>query len=334
MCSIYDVAEKVGVSATTVSRALHGKSCSEETRRRVMRVVDELGYVPDARAAALKFGTNMCIGLVVPDIANPVYPVAIKAVHDCARERGYHMILGNTYGRADEEMEFLQLMGREKVAGLIVATSEGEDDRCCNPYIESLIKAGTKVVLAGRAKAGLSADLVMVDNEEGAYKANAYLLRTGRRSIAFISGRRDLTATEGRLAGYVRALEEQGLQPDDRLMSFDGGDRESGYNQMRNMLDRGEHLDAVFCGNDLLAVGAMEAIKEHGLAIPKDMAVVGFDDIELASLVSPKLTTVSQPQARLATMACNLLLDRVENVVVGGPKDLIVKPELVVRESA
>ena len=334
MSSIYDVAEMAGVSATTVSRVVHNKSCSAKSSRKVRQAIEQLGYIPDARASALKHGINRSIGVIVPDIANPVYPVAVKAIHDCAKDRGYHMILGNTYGSVEEEIELLQLMARERVAGLIIATSEGEDDQCCDPYISALIGTGTKVVIAGRARGDLQADLANVDNEDGGYKANSYLLRIGRRRIAIVAGPRQLVGTEGRLAGYLRALKEYGIQPDERLMSFFGWTAESGRNQVQEMLERGAMPDAVFCCNDLLAVGAMEAIKEQHLSIPDDIAVVGFDNIDIASMVTPKLTTVAQPQARLAAMTCSLLLDRVENRVVGEPKELRLKPELVIRESA
>jgi LacI family transcriptional regulator len=334
MTSIYDIAKKAGVSATTVSRVLNNKSCSLKTSQKVMRVVAEMGYVPDARASCLKAGNNKCIGVIIPDIANPIYPLAVKTIHDIAKEKGYYLILGITYGKLDEEIEILNMMTQQRVSGLIIATSEGEDDRQCNPHIISLMKSGTKIVLAGRAKYDLDIDMITVDNEEGAYKATNYLLRTGRRRIGIISGPREIGGSEGRLKGYLLALKEAGIKSDEKIMSFYGWNRESGYNQMRVLLEQDQKVDAVFCCNDLLAIGAIEAINEKKLSVPGDIAVVGFDDIELASLVTPKLTTVVQPQVKLAKMVCNLLIDRMENRITGAPIELVVKPEFVIRESA
>jgi LacI family transcriptional regulator len=332
--SIYDIARKTGLSASTVSRVLNNKSCSPEASEKVMRAASEMDYVPDARASSLKAGVNKCIGVIIPDIANPIYPPAVKTIHDLAKEKGYYMALGNTYGKMDEEMEILRRMAKERVGGIIIATSEGEDDRLCNPYISSMMISGTKVVLAGRIRHGLQADFITVDNTEGAYKATSYLVRIGRRRIGFMSGPRDVGGSEGRREGYLNALKESGINADESIMSFLGWDRASGYNQMRSMLDQRLELDAIFCCNDLLAIGAIEALKERNISVPGDIAIVGFDDIELSSLVTPKLTTVVQPQVKLATMACNLLMDRMENRISGPPVEVVVKPEFVIRESA
>jgi len=334
MVSIHDIAKEVGVSATTVSRVVNNKSASTKTRARVLKAIKRSGYVPNARAVSLKNGSNKSIGIIIPDISNPVYPIAVKVIHDIAKERGYYLILGNTYGRVDEERELLQMMARERVAGLILSICEGEDDTACNADLKEMQKSGVAVILTGREKGDLGVDEITVDNEKGACRATQYLMKTGRKRIAFLAGRRGLLATEGRLAGYRQALSEKGLKCDGLVSATEEWTRESGRKQMEKFLQDGQRLDAVFCGNDLLAIGAMEAVKKSGRTVPDDIAIVGFDDIELASLVTPQLTTVRQPLDKVASLACSLILDRIEGKEQGGPKEILIEPELIVRESA
>ena len=334
MVSICDIAREAEVSVTTVSRVLANKSASIETRRKVLRAVEKFGYVPDARASSLKSRKTKSVGLIIPDISNPVYPVTVKVTHDIAKVRGYHLILGNTYGRLDEEMEILKMMLRERVAGLILGICEGEDDTSCNSYLNKIINSGVSVVLTGRNRNGLQVDEITTDNKKGAYKATNYLLKIGRKRIGFMAGRRGLLATDARLAGYLQAFSEKRVGQNEKLLSFGDWTRVSGQKQMRSLLNSGEKPDAVFCANDLLAIGAMETIKKAGLKIPDDIAVVGFDDIELSSLVQPRLTTVNQPQEKIAEIACNLLLDRIERNESEEPKEILLEPELIIRESA
>ncbi|NCO34745.1 MAG: LacI family transcriptional regulator [Armatimonadetes bacterium] len=336
MVSIYDIAKETGVTATTVSRVLNHKCASTQTRVKVLQAVEKLGYIPNARASSLKSKTINSIAVIVPDIANPIYPVAVKAIHDVAKERGYYLILGNTYGRADEERVTLEMMARERVAGLIMGTSEAEaeDDDSCFTFLKDMINTGVHLVFSGRETRGLPIDVITVDNVKGTHKATSYLLRIGRKRVAFLAGASGLYATENRFLGYKQALSEKGLQLDGELLSFDEWSRASGQKQMQELLNKAKPPDAVVCGNDLLAIGAMEAIENAGLAVPDDVAIAGFDNIELASLVRPRLTTVHQPQERIGGLACNLLLDRIEGKETGEPKEILIEPELVIRESA
>lgn len=333
MISIRDIARESGVSIATVSRVLNNKSASAKTKRKVINVVQKLGYIPNARAADLKNKKTKSIGIIIPNITNPVYPVGVQTIYDTARQRGYHLILGNNYNRVDEELKNLQMMARERVAGLILGTCEVDDSEC-DPYINNMLELGICVVFAGRNQNDLKVDEVMVDGTQGVYKAVCYLLKIGRKKIAFIAGNRGTLSTESRLAGYLKALSERGVVQDEKLLSFGGWTKESGQKQMEKLLNSGEKIDAVFCGNDLLAIGSIQAIEKVGLKVPDDIGVVGFDDIELASLVRPKLTTVSQPQEKIASIVCNLLLDRIEGKEKGDPKEILIEPELIIRESA
>ena len=318
----------------TVSRVLNGKSASAKTRVNVERVVRKYGYVPNTHAASLKNKKSSTIGVIIPDIANPVYPTGVRTMHDLLKTAGYHLILGITYGKAEDQIEALQMMRRERVAGLLLGTCEEEEHPDCDELIGEMIESGVPVVLTGRNRGGLKADQVTLDNVSGAWKATDYLLRTGRRRIAFIAGQKEVLAAQQRFEGYKKAFKAHKMEVDDRLVLFGEWTRASGRVQMEKILKSAVPCDAIFAGNDLLALGAMEALTAAGLEIPKDVAVAGFDDIELAGLVRPRLTTVAQPLEKIAATACRLLLDRISGREKGEPKEILFEPELIVRETA
>jgi len=318
----------------TVSRVLNNKSASAKTRVKVERAARKYGYVLNTRAASLKSKKTCAIGVIITDIANPVSPPGLRTMHDLLKAAGYHLILGITYGKAEEQIEVLQMMRRERVAGLLLGTCEEEEHPDCDELIGEMIRSGVPVVLTGRNRGGLNADQVTLDNVSGAWKATDYLLRTGRKRGAFIAGQKKVLAAQQRLEGYKKALIAHKLEIDDRLISFGEWTRASGRAQMEKILKSAVPCDAIFAGNDLLALGAMEALTAAGLEIPKNMAVAGFDDIELASLVRPRLTTIALPQEKVASAACGLLLDRISGKEKGEPKEILFEPELIVRETA
>ncbi|MBU0716028.1 MAG: LacI family transcriptional regulator [Verrucomicrobia bacterium] len=334
MTTIYDIAREAGTSAMTVSRVLNGKSTSATARAKVERVVRKYGYVLNTRAANLKSNKSLAIGVIIADITNPVYPTAVRTMHDLLKTAGYHLILGITYGKAEEQIEVLHMMQRERVAGLLLGTCEEKEHPECDTLIGAMIRSGVPVVLTGRNRCGLNADQVTLDNVAGAWKAVDYLIRIGRKRIAFIAGQKEILAAQQRLAGYKKALQRHQIEPDEYLTSFGEWTRASGRVQMEKLLKSGVKCDAVFAGNDLLALGAMEALAAAGVEIPKDMAVVGFDDIELAGLVKPRLTTVAQSSEKITAAACQLLLDRISGQEKGEPKEILFEPELIVRETA
>ncbi len=333
MVTIHDIARKADVSTATVSRVLNGKSSSEKTRGKVLKIVKELNYFPSAFASGLRAGRHKKLGIVIPDISNPFYPSSIKTFYDTAKHRGYNIILGNTCGSVVEELEVLSLMSRERVSGLMLETCEGEEDRECYPVLKDMIAQGLYLVLLGKQRNGLNADMISVDNLSGAYKAVNYLLRIGRRKIAFICGAKSGLSGEQRYAGYLKALFEAGIEEEQDMVSFGEWTIESGRFQADDLIAR-RSVDGIFCANDLLAIGVIDAIKKKGMSIPGDIAVVGFDNIHFSCLLSPKLTTIHQPIDRIAADACNLLIDRIEGKYKGAFREVFFEPELVLRESA
>ncbi|MBN1673650.1 MAG: LacI family DNA-binding transcriptional regulator [Kiritimatiellae bacterium] len=332
--SIHDVAREAGVSAATVSRVLNRGSVSDETRGKVLHSISKLGFIPDARASNLKSRRQSSIGLIATDITNPIVPVGVQAIHDFVQDRGYSLQLGISNGRPARELQIMKRMAEGRVAGLILGWSEGETDAACLQYLCEIVRNGIPIVLQGRNTGGVEADQVSVDNAKGVRAAASYLLRTGRGKVAFVAGPRGQFATETRFAGYRDALAAKQAPLREERIVFGDWSRENGRKAMARLLALADPPDGVVCGNDLIAVGAIETLEEQGRAVPRDVAVVGFDDIELASLVRPRLTTVAQPQRRISELTARLLIDRIEGRVSGEPREILIEPDLIVRESA
>lgn len=332
MVTIYDIARKAKVSSATVSRVLNGGCVKPATRDRIIKIIEKEGYIPDSSAIYLKKLKTRKIGLIVPDISNPGYPETVKVIHDFMKGKGYHLILGNTYGNVEEEEDILEMMQRERVAGIIVATCEGEDDTPLYPVFERLIKNKISIVFMGKKKDSLPVDVITVDNFSGAFKMTDYLLRTGRKKIGFIAGNRSLRATEERLKGYIEALRKRNIEVREEIIMCEGEYTiEYGKKWAEKLLKEG--VDAIFCGNDLMAIGAIKKIEEIGKIVPEDISVAGFDDMFLTTLVKPKLTTVHQPLEKIALIGCERLLGRIEGEL-GEYEEILIEPEIIIRESA
>jgi LacI family transcriptional regulator len=330
--TIYDIAKKAGVSSATVSRVLNKGPVKHATKKKILRVIKKENYIPDNRGVYLKKPNTKKVGLIVPDITNPGYPVSVKIIHDLLKSKGYHLILGNTYGEISEEKDILEMMLRERVAGLIVGTCEGEDDTSLYSLFKSLLENNIKIVFMGKKRDGLPIDVLSVDNTKGTYKITLYLLKTGRKKIGFIAGKKNLRATEERLDGYAKALREREISLNPEFVVCDGGyTMESGEKWGKELLKK--DIDAVVCGNDLIAIGVLKAAEKMNIKIPDDISVTGFDDIFLSSLIRPGITTVRQPQ-EIAERGCEILIERIEGRKEGEPEEILFEPEIVIRESA
>jgi len=327
--TIRDVARRAGVSVATVSRVVNHSAhkVSEETRRRVLEAIEELGYQPNDVARGLKKRTSHTIGLIVPDISNPFYPAIARGIEDVANAHGYAVVLCNTYEDLAKEREYLSLLRRRWADGLIFATV-GVNTK----HLRWLRGHRVPVVLVARDVEGVEIDAVLVDNFRGAYLAVRHLIGLGHQRIGFIGGPRSLHVSRERHRGYLHAIADAGIDPDPELHVEGNFRAEGGEEAMRQLLHLQPPLSAVFAANDLMAIGAMNAIKRAGFRIPEDIAVVGFDDITFASLVEPPLTTVAQPKYRMGTIAMTLLLERMEGKE-DGPRKIVLDPELVVRDS-
>lgn len=328
-----DVARRAEVSQALVSYVLNDKhtiSVPEETRRRILEAIDELGYVANTQARSLRTRKTDTIAAIIPDITNPFYPAFARGIQNVAEQRGYNLILSNTDGDPEKERRQLLNLGRGHVDGAILAMWNPPVD-----VVQSLLQFGlTLAALSTYQGRELGIDSASIDNRAAARAAVTYLIGRGYRRIAVISGEHHTPPHRDRLAGYHDALNAAGLTPDPALIQNSRFNEEGGYRAMRNLLLLDPLPEALFAANDLMAIGAMAAIHETGLRIPDDIAVVGFDDIPAARLVTPQLTTIAQFANPLGGRLAEMLFTRLEGRAPEQPQYTLMPYELIIRHSA
>ncbi|HJW84616.1 MAG TPA: LacI family DNA-binding transcriptional regulator [Anaerolineae bacterium] len=328
MSNILEVAEKAGVSPTTVSHVINNtRFVSEATRARVLAAMDELGYRPNALARSLRRGQTHTLGLILPDSANPFFAEVGRMIEDTAFERGYSVVLCNTEGDFNKEHLYIDVLGKKQVDGLIFVASGEQTDS-----LRALLRRKLPVVIVDRDVPGNEVDAVLTDNRQGGHLATRHLISLGHRRIGCIAGPSHLTPSEQRVIGYRSALEEAGIAIDDSLIMRGDFHPESGRVATRDFLRRPDPPTAVFACNDLMALGALRAAAEANRRVPADLAVVGFDDIELASYTIPPLTTIAQPKADMGRLAVHILIERMGDKA-RAPRRELLPTRLVVRGS-
>lgn len=327
----FDVAQRAEVSQATVSQILNPKSTlalSAETRARVANAIAELGYVPNRAAQSLRAKRTFTIACLIPDVTNPFYPAVERGILDVCNRYGYDLLTYNSDGRRDKEDNFLRLIREGRADGVV-----GVFFHVCAKDLGNLLRTGTPVVrLEATAKktGDLPLDNVYVDNVAAAAAATNYLLSKRHRRIAVIG--RETGPHFARLQGYRQALFSRGLT--EAVVRADDFTETGGHSAMKELLTASPRPDAVFAVNDLLAVGALLAAREAGLEVPRDLAIMGFDDIPIARLMSPALTTVAQPKRLLGTRAAELLFERLGDATAGAGRSEELPFELIIRESA
>jgi LacI family transcriptional regulator len=328
-----DVARRAGVSQATVSYVLNNSTSiavPDETRRRIQDAVRELGYIPDRAARSLRTRRTYTIAGMIPDITNPFYPAFERGIQDLADQHGYDLIMYNTDGSAEKERKSLRSVQQGRVDGLIAVLFH-VNARDLFPLLDMNIAVVRLEATPKRAGAA-PLDNLYVDNIAAARRAVAYLIGKGHQRIGMLAGQRG--PGENRVLGYRHALAEHGLRFDQELTRESDFTVAGGSASMRELLALPTRPTAVFAANDLMAMGAMNAIRAAGLRIPQDVAVVGFDNIPAAELVTPALTTVTQFQEQLGRRAARMLLERIEGTAPEGGRCEEMPSELVVRESA
>lgn len=323
--SIKDVAAAAGVSPTTVSHVLSGnRPVNEQTATRVRSVVSRLGYVPASLARGLQAGSTSVIGLLIPDISNTFFAELAKGVEDAAHQLGYGVILCNTEFDSDREDRYLGLIRSRFVDGVVYAAGSPPSRQ----RLDSLV-GQFPIALADEEVEGLEATLITTADHEGGGRLVGEHLRTlGHRRALMLTGPSDLRSSSARSSGFMEAFEGEVVE---RVGDFK---EESGYRLIMEALATG-HLEktAVFAGNDLMAIGALAALREAGLSVPQDVSLAGFDDIRAASLVFPPLTTVHQPAYDVGHTATTQLLKYVARHQVPPSSRHTLPVQLKVRES-
>jgi len=326
--TIDDVAELAGVSYQTVSRVINNRpDVRDTTRERIQKVIDETGYRPSHIARSLATARTATIGLVVPDISNPFFSALARGAEQAASANGYTILLCNTGEDASREIEVLNMLHERYVDGVIVCGLRQEE-----APLQTALSQFQAVVLVNRRLEEISFPAVLVDDLLGGYLATQHLIKMGHTAIGFMAG--PITSYSGikRLQGYEQALAEAGIEPEDDWVQHCFPTVEDGEKAAHLLLDAHPELSALFCYNDLVALGVLRYCAASGRRVPEDLAIAGFDDIMLASVVSPALTTCHVPREKLGTLAVLMLLDCI-NEAVNGCDQVMIKPTLVVRAS-
>jgi len=327
MVKIKDVAAAAGVSTATVSRVLSDHPhVRPELRTRVLSAVAELEYRPNLVARSLRAQKTNAIGLILSDIGNPFFAGISRAVEDTAYEHGFSVLLCNTDENPEREALYLDLMRAEQVAGVILSPTQ----RTMARFAE--LNVAFPVVLVDRSLKNGDADAVLLDNVNAAMELTTHLLEQGYRRIAALLGDTGTTGRE-RQRGYEAALREYGLAPVSALVRHVRPRIETGRAATLELLDSDPACDAILTGNSLLTAGALQAIREQNLTIPRDVALAGFDETIWSSLVEPAITTLAQPTAEIGKTATELLLQRIA-APQRAPRKVILQGTLHVRDSS
>src|SRR5713101_6865448 len=317
--SIREVAKRASVSLGTVSNVLNRPEIvDEETRERVKSAIEEIGFVRNGSARQLRAGTSQHIGLIVLDVANPFFTEVARGVEDLANQAGYVVILCNSDDSVDKENHYLHVLEEQRTQGVLITPVQSDAS-----YLQRFRQRGIAVVLLDRPSRIKDLCSVAVEDVRGGELAAAHLLEQGHERIAFVHGPLSIRQVADRRRGVIRAVKTAGLDVDRAIVDIDA-----------RALSARIRPTAVFCANDLLALGLMRGLIKRGISIPGDMALVGYDDVEFASVLSTPLTSIRQPKYELGRAAAELLLDEANNPTSHQHQHIMYQPELIVRESS
>jgi LacI family transcriptional regulator len=330
MATMNDVARAANVSIATVSHVINGtRFVSAERVDRVNAAMQELGYTPDATARSLRVGRTDTIGLVIPDNSNPFFAALARGIEEAGFEAGYTTILANSNERPDREHRYVSTLVSKRVDGLILSPSRGDH----GTLSRLLQNARIPVVVVDRDAALPNADVVVYDNAGGSYEAARHLIELGHTSIGCVAGPADATTATDRVHGFRRALADAGLPLSDHAVVEADFHFSGGREATARLLATGDRFTALFAANDLMAAGAIRELADRGIAVPRDVSVIGYDDAPLAEMLSPALTTMRQSLDEMAHMAVSLLLSRMSGSDGTPPSRHVLPTSLVVRES-
>ncbi|MFZ5968583.1 MAG: LacI family DNA-binding transcriptional regulator [Bacillota bacterium] len=328
--TIKDIARIAGVSTATVSMVLNGKSdhISDATKEKIFDIAKTHNYVPNTMARSLVTKKTKTIGLVIPDIANPFFPEIARGAEDKASEEGYNIIFCNTDDDTEKEERYVNMLIEKMVDGIIFTASSKRSHWLHNVQSQSI-----PIVLLDRdIPVEGNVGRIIVDNAHGTYEGTKYLIEKGYEKIALINGNIHSGTAKARLEGYKKAFSEFGLKIEEDIILEGAFKREWGYGAVTWLLNQGIGFDAVVSGNDLIAIGVIRALKDSGKLIPNDVAVLGFDDIHMAKLVEPELSTISQPKYEMGYKASEMLINMIEKNE-NTDRFVIFDTKLIIRKS-
>jgi DNA-binding LacI/PurR family transcriptional regulator len=326
MATIYDVAKRASVSTYTVSSVLNGSAkVSAELTRRVLQAVEDLNYIINDVARSLHTRKTRTVAMLIPDIGSPFYAKVVRGVEEALRAAGYSLLVGNTYNQAQEQLQYLSVFRAKQVDGFLLFPAPGGFGD-----VERIMRQGVPVIFVGRLPDGLDADSVTADNAAGARLATEHLIRRRHRRIGLITGHFSVSAGADRVRGWREALRAARLPAPKTLAAEGDWTAESGYRLMQRFLALRDPPTAIFAGNFLMMTGALRAIQERGLHVPRDVEVMSADDSEWLDVFEPRISTVAQPSYQMGFEAAQLLLRRLQNPGAECQR-IVLAPELHIR---
>jgi len=325
-----DIAKRANVSVVTVSRALNNKEdISSDTKAQILKIASELDYTGNDLARSLVTRKTGIIGVIIPNVADAFYASVIQGINNKCFQQEYSIMLFSTKEIADKELEYINLVRKKRVEGFLIYPLQ-QDAR----YIEILNSIDLPFVMMNRHTEALDSSYVINNNVAGTHSAVQYLIQRGHTNITYICAKPEASSGRERIGGCRKAINESGLPPTALKVLYCEETIKSCYNVVKSEIYKGLDSTAFFVWDDRLALGAMKAIYEEGLQIPEDVSIVGYDDIETAVFFHPPLTTVRQPAQEIGEIAADILLRNLNSDSIQEKRRVVLKPELIIRESA
>lgn len=327
---ILDVAAKAGVSSATVSRVLNdSKQVTAKTKEKVMKVIQEMGYQPNAAAKNLRSQKTMTIGVIVPEINNSYYSEIVKGIEKRAYYNKYNVIIGDTQNNKERELEFINLLMNKTVDGMVLVMPLLSDEEICR-----IADMNYLIGVVGRNIEHSKIPCVFTDNVKFSRQVMDHLIEHGHRNIAFLSGFADAIDSFERLEGYLKALREHQIPFQPELIENGNFSEKGGYEAMKRFVNKRINFTAIYAANDEMALGVHRACSELGIKIPEQLAVVGVDNNRFTRYISPNLSTVDQPKMRMGDTIADKLIQQLEHEETAGERVQIIESKLIIRDSS
>lgn len=329
MPTIQDVAKRAGVAPITVSRVINNSGyVSKTTRQRVEGVITELGYVPNTLARSLRSKRTNTLALIMTDITNPFFTMIARGVEDTASAAGFTVIFCNTDESETKEEKYSQILAQKQVDGILLIPASNN-----SPSVKFLQDKGISIVLLDRSLPGVEADIVRCDSVSGAHQLIKHLIDLGHEYISAITGTPEVSTSNDRMAGYRQALSEAGLAHNEQIY-YGAFTQSSGYELAIQALKQSTPPTALFGANNFISIGILKALRDEGIQVPGEIAVVGFDDLPTTMVVDPFLTVAAQPAYEMGQKATALLLERLNSESPPDCQEIILATEFIERQSS
>lgn len=331
--TIHDIAKKLDITASTVSRALKDHPrISEATKKAVLKAAQTLNYQPNHIAAALRNGRSKIIGIIVPTADRSFFSSVVRGIEEIANASKYNVMICQSYDNYDKEVATVEALLNARVDGIVASFAKGTDNF---DHFLKVRDKGIPLILFDRSNEDLEVSNVILDDYQGAYKAVTHLINQGCKRIAHFTGIRKISIYRERLRGYREALQDNGIPFDESLVIGSNMQLEDGIESMKKLLSLASPPDAVFSSSDYSAMGAMQVLKERRMRIPEDIALVGFGNEPFTWFSEPQLTTVDQRSKEMGNAAAEIFFEQIgagKKPFV--PKKTVLKPELIIRKSS